>query len=68
MQAGFFACILSAVMEKQTGGVRKTTSKQCKQVPGKWLNKLGGGGAKPKSGRSQQRYRDTLSSLRRCSG
>lgn len=67
--AGVFICLNSQCCDgKADKEVRKTSSKQYKQFPRKWLNKAGGGGAKAKSGHSQQRPRDTSSSLRCCSG
>lgn len=58
MQAFLLACILSAVMEKQTGRSGKLLS-SVNRSPGSGWTSCGGGGAKPKSGHSHQRYRDT---------
>lgn len=57
MQAFLFACILSAVMEKQTRKSGKLLLSGINRPQD--VAELGGGGAKPKSGHAQQRYRDT---------
>lgn len=57
--AGVFICLYSQCNDGKADREVTKTSKQCKQVPRKWLNKPGGGGAKPKAGQCQHCCRDS---------